>query len=101
MAAEEGTPTDVTSLREYRRTDRQAAFTRIVPGYMLKVIPVISANAGELYLYVYEEGAQGPLYKSPFPIDDETREALDLPEEVMQVGNQLLEMPFEWPAALA
>lgn len=101
MAAEDRSPGDVTSLREYRRTERRAAFTRIVPGYIIKGIPVIQANSGQLYAYVYEEGSQGPLYKSPLEMDDQTREALDLPEDVQSAVNDVLNQPFSWPSALA
>lgn len=93
---------DIVSLSEFRRADRQAAFTRVpVPGYRVQGIPVISESGGQIFAYVFESGTQGNLYGSPFPMDDQTRENLGLPEEVQEVVNEVLEQPFSWPAALA
>lgn len=93
---------DILSLREFRRADRQAALTRVVDGYIIKLVPVIRTNSGQLYLYLYQQMTQGPLYKSPFSIDDSTRDALDIPEAVQTEANELLQnTSFEWPEALA
>ena len=99
--AEAEDPGDITSLSEFRRANREAAFTRAVDGYIVKGIPVIQQNTGQLFAYVYQTNSQGPLYKSPLEMDDETREALGLPEEVQSAVNEILSRPFSFPAALA
>jgi len=92
---------DVTSLSEYRRTDRQAAFVRTEPGYVIKAIPVIQSNGGTLVGYVYQSASQGPLHSSEFEMDDETQEALGLPDSVRESFNEVINQPFAWPPALA
>lgn len=99
--AEAEDPGDITSLAEYRRSDRQAAFVSVVDGYIIKGIPVIRRNAGELRGYIYSPGAQGPLFDSAIEMDDASREAYDLPQSVQREFNDIINRPFSWPEALA
>lgn len=99
-AAEDELPDDITSLSEYRRSDRQAAFLRVVDGYLIKGIPVLTQAGGELRGYVYTPGAQGPVYDSSFEMDDTTRQNYGLTEDVQQEFNRIINRRFNFPPAL-
>lgn len=90
---------DITSLAEFRRSDRRAAFIRFVDGYTVMAIPRVTQNQGIMAGIVYEPGVQGPVLDSSLEMDDRTRERHGLTEDVQRVFNNLLNKPFDWPPA--